>query len=174
MGIGRNIQQAIQLLSPPPISSFSLILLFSSYAQTSTEWKRKANAISQTSRPADEQMAKSSRHQHRNHHRNNKVEGIQVYINTFLPNWQREFNFHSFFWYQPVLINEIGRPLFIRRRRTGTTRPPAKNYLRGLRGPSKSQWLPIGAFGKYFSFYKKNFFFFCWVRNLRLGTQKGW
>ena len=97
MGIGRNIQQAIQLLSPPPISSFSLILLFSSYAQTSTEWKRKANAISQTSRPADEQMAKSSRHQHRNHHRNNKVEGIQVYINTFLPNSRWEFNFHSFF-----------------------------------------------------------------------------
>ena len=133
MGIGRNIQQAIQLLSPPPISSFSLILLFSSYAQTSTEWKRKANAISQTSRPADEQMAKSSRHQHRNHHRNNKVEGIQVYINTFLPNSRWEFNFHSFFLI-PASINQ--------RNRTALVHQEAKNRNNSTASEELSPWSP--------------------------------
>nr|CAH0112022.1 unnamed protein product [Daphnia galeata] len=59
------------------ISCLSILPSSSAKTQNSTEWKRKANAVShsKTASSMGEQISKMPRqHQHRNHHRNNRIE----------------------------------------------------------------------------------------------------
>lgn len=152
----------LRLCSGYCINLYGLVVCY--VQQNSTEWKRKPTAISHpaTANGSGVQMAKPLRqHQHRNHHRNKRVEG--TYCTLFgcqawktcqltpspstLPHCRPrlltgQFRFVS---YQPVSLSRTGRPS-----PTGTgilmavittmqpnIRPPAKNYLLGHPGPSK-------------------------------------
>lgn len=160
---------------PPSISTcinLTWHLLVDCYClvQNSTEWKRKANAISHTATASSsslgEQMAKTPRqHQHRNHHRNNRVEGRwrnkkqkKTRNNHLKFNWfissincrsNSTISFVLFCFNQPVYSSSRTGRLFTGRVATRTPTPvqtrlelaarpiTAKNYLHGHPGQSK-------------------------------------
>lgn len=78
------------------ISCLSVLPSSSAKTQNSTEWKRKPTAISHpaTANGSGVQMAKPLRqHQHRNHHRNKRVEASLLEQNgTTIANRNRNIN----------------------------------------------------------------------------------